>query len=52
MTIRIYCGKNADRSFPKEHVVPKAFGRFRETMTSDCVCAGCDSFFNRELDCF
>jgi len=32
--------------------VPKAFGRFRDNLTLDCVCGTCNEFFNRELELF
>lgn len=50
--ICIYCRKNGTAPFPKEHVVPRAFGRFRDNLTLDCVCDGCNSFFDRELELF
>jgi hypothetical protein len=48
----IYCGEVCENYFPREHVVPKAFGHFRDNITLDCVCAGCNSFFSRELELF
>jgi hypothetical protein len=47
----IYCHAMG-KSFPKEHVIPTAFGRFRDSLTLDCVCGGCNSFFSRELELF
>jgi len=32
--------------------VPKAFGRFHENLTLDCVCGTCNEFFNKELELF
>jgi hypothetical protein len=52
MRICIYCRAYTVGTFPKEHVVPKAFGRFRENLTLDCVCKACNDFFNRELELF
>src|SRR5260370_7908313 len=51
MTTCIYC-RSSGELFPKEHVVPKAFGRFRDNLTLDCVCGACNTFFNRELELF
>jgi hypothetical protein len=48
----IYCRAQSAGAFPKEHVVPKAFGRFRENLTLDCVCGACNDFFNKELELF
>lgn len=52
MTVCIYCRNSSSRPFPKEHVVPMAFGRFRENLTLACVCEGCNSYFDRELELF
>jgi hypothetical protein len=51
MTTCIYCHK-VGKSFPKEHVVPRAFGHFRDNLTLDCVCRDCNAFFSRELELF
>jgi hypothetical protein len=48
----IYCRQCGNLPFPKEHVVPQAFGRFLDNLTLDCVCGGCNSFFNHELEIF
>jgi HNH endonuclease len=48
----IYCTAIRPLDFPKEHVVPKAFGRFRNSLTLDCVCDECNTFFGRELEVF
>lgn len=48
----IYCRKSSAHPFPKEHVLPKAFGRFRDNLTLQCVCGECNSFFDRELELF
>jgi hypothetical protein len=48
----IYCRADSGGKFSKEHVVPKAFGRFRENLTLDCVCGACNDFFNKELELF
>jgi HNH endonuclease len=52
MPICIYCRTRADGPFPKEHVVPQAFGRFLDNLTLQCVCGVCNSFFDRELEVF
>src|SRR5437867_7818562 len=39
-------------SFPKEYIIPKAFGRFRENFTLLSVCQNCNHFFSRELELF
>ena len=52
MPICIYCRTRADVSFPKEHVVSQAFGRFLDNLTLQCVCGACNSFFDRELEVF
>src|SRR5271170_7060962 len=44
-----YCRAVAIEPFPKEHVVPRAFGRFCDNLTLKCVCGKCNSFFNQEL---
>jgi hypothetical protein len=45
----IYCGVDgAIRS--REHVIPQALGLFENNWTLDCVCAGCNSYFARELE--
>jgi hypothetical protein len=48
----IYCRITSDVSFPKEHVVPRAFGRFHGNLTLPCVCGPCNKFFNGELELF
>ncbi len=46
----IYC-KAQDRPFDREHIIPKAFGTFEQNLVlHDCVCAGCNSYFSRELE--
>ena len=51
MSICIYC-RRVGKSFPKEHVVPRAFGHFQDSLTLDCVCGDCNTFFSRELELF
>ena len=48
----IYCRQSRSRPFPREHVVPKAFGHFRDNLTLGCVCGDCNSFFAEELELF
>ncbi len=48
----IYCGAVGTHRFPKDHVVPRAFGRFKNNLTLDCVCGPCNSYFGRELELF
>jgi HNH endonuclease len=52
MTTCIYCRNSSAKRFPREHLVPKAFGRFTDNLTLDCVCGPCNSFFDRELELF
>ena len=52
MSVCIYCRDNSPGAFPREHVVPRAFGRFHENLTLDCVCGACNDFFNSELELF
>lgn len=46
----VYCRNTAIEPFPKEHVMPRAFGRFRDRLTLSCVCGDCNGSFNRELE--
>jgi hypothetical protein len=48
----IYCRASADGPFPKEHVVPQAFGHFKNNLTLSAVCGECNAFFNQELEQF
>src|SRR5579871_5991273 len=48
----IYCGEIATRRFPKDHVVPRAFGHFKDNLTLDCVCGPCNAYFGRNLELF
>jgi hypothetical protein len=48
----VYCRTAAVEPFPKEHVMPRAFGGFRDNLTLNCVCGDCNSSFNRELEVF
>lgn len=46
----IYCGEVGVEGFPKDHVIPRAFGRFKNNFTLDCVCGPCNAYFGRELE--
>src|SRR5579859_6371288 len=48
----VYCRASSDAQFPKEHVVPEAFGRFYDNLTLASVCGACNTFFNRNLELF
>jgi hypothetical protein len=50
--ICIYCLATGVPRFHKEHVVPRAFGHFRDNLTLDCVCAGCNEYFSKDLELF
>jgi hypothetical protein len=52
MTTCVYCRTQSEIEFPKEHVIPEAFGRFYNNLTLSCVCAACNSLFNRNLEVF
>lgn len=48
----IYCRESSPSNFPKEHVIPEAFGRFHDNLTLTCVCGKCNTFFNQNLELF
>ncbi len=48
----IYCRATGTKPFPSEHVIPQAFGRFKNNPTLHCVCGDCNKFFGRELEVF
>ena len=52
MSICIYClGEKAKAAFNVEHVVPQAFGGFRDSLTlHDSVCGECNDYFGKTLD--
>lgn len=50
--ICVYCGATSSKRFPKEHVLPQAFGKFENNLVLRCVCGGCNSYFSRELELF
>ena len=46
----LYCGFSGPEKFPREHVIPYAFARFRDGLTLGCVCAECNRYFGRHLE--
>jgi len=46
----VYCGFSAQQKFPREHVVPQAFGSFHNNLTLGCVCGECNRYFGRHLE--
>ena len=47
----IYCSEfKAVDQFNAEHVLPQALGRYRGSLTLNCVCEECNSFFGKTLD--
>jgi hypothetical protein len=53
MATCIYCGgSEPETTFAKvEHVLPQAFGRFKDNLTLvDSVCDACNEYFGKELD--
>jgi hypothetical protein len=53
VSICIYCRRVSRASFPAEHVIPRSFGRFRDSLTLRCVCAACNQYFGDTLElCF
>lgn len=48
----IYCRTPSSIRFPREHVIPEAFGKFKNNFTLRCVCPECNSYFGRELELF
>jgi hypothetical protein len=45
----IYC-RNSGVEFNRDHVVPEAFGKFKDNFVLTCVCAGCNQFFGDALE--
>ncbi len=52
MTTCIYSRHIGLSRFPREHVVPKAFGHFHDNLTLRRVCRGCNGFVAEELELF
>ena len=52
LRVCIYCMKERDRSAFKgrEHVLHRAFGRFKNSPTLDCVCDKCNGYFGETMD--
>ena len=48
----IYCRRTGDaRFFNREHVLSKAWGRFRDALVLHrCVCRDCNAFLGKELE--
>ncbi len=46
----IYCGVSRPDRFPREHVIPYAFGSFRNALTLGCVCRDCNRYFGSKLE--
>lgn len=46
----IYCGFSGSDKFPREHVIPYAFGSFQSTLTLGCVCGECNRYFGKHLE--
>ena len=46
----IYCGFSSPEKFPREHVIPQAFGSFQNNLTIGCVCAECNRYFGKHLE--
>lgn len=46
----IYCGFSSPEKFPREHVIPQAFGAFQNNLTLGCVCADCNCYFGKHLE--
>ncbi len=50
----IYCLEYREVcAFKKEHVLPRAFGSYRNNLTlTDCVCIDCNQYFGNNLELF
>lgn len=47
----IYCrSERPSSAFNVEHVIPRAFGTFKQSLTLDCVCQDCNSYFGRTVE--
>lgn len=46
----IYCGFSGSDKFPREHVIPYAFGCFQNSLTLGCVCGKCNQYFGKNLE--
>jgi hypothetical protein len=51
MRVCIYClDRKADDEFNREHVIPQAFGTFKDNLVLDCVCKNCNQYFANVID--
>ena len=52
LRVCIYCMKERDRPafMGREHVLHRAFGRFQNNPTLDCVCDECNGYFGEMID--
>jgi len=48
----VYCRKQSERRFPREHVIPQSFGKFKGALTLRCVCGDCNRYFANNLELF
>lgn len=48
----IYCHATSTNRFPREHVIPEAFGKFENNLTLGCVCGECNNYFGKTLELF
>jgi hypothetical protein len=47
----IYClERKSEDQFNREHVVPEAFGMFKNSLVLDCVCTQCNQHFGDTID--
>lgn len=47
----LYCGEKKPKDgFNREHVIPQAFGLFRQNFVLKIVCRDCNSYFGNNLD--
>lgn len=51
-TTCIYCRTVVRGRVPREHVIPQAFGKFRNNFVLRCVCGSCNHYFSEELELF
>ena len=48
----VYCRKQSERRFPREHVIPQSFGKFKGALTLRCVCGDCNRYLANNLELF
>lgn len=51
-SVCIYCPRKSETQFPREHVLPKSFGKFKCALTIRCVCGACNNYFSTHLELF